>query len=287
MKIIILIPYFGRWPFWFTLFLKSCEYNDKIDWLFYTDCEIPEEHPKNTRFVSSTFLEYKERISKTLAINFSPESPYKLCDIKPALGLIHEKEIRAYDFWAFGDIDLIYGDLQGYLTPDKLTFDLISFHKKRVSGHLCLIRNTTMMNRVFKKAEGWQHIFESPEHQAFDEKQFEHLFLRKKHWPRWARLIRYFYKPLLRRSFFKEAHTTNDCTIPWVDGSFNFPRQWCWQKGELRSYSTGEQSVPYLHFLYWKRFWTDASFLHDVSESHDQWFVSQSGFNTASLELEG
>ena len=37
MKIKIVIPYFGRFPNYFEFFLKSCEANDEIKFLVFTD----------------------------------------------------------------------------------------------------------------------------------------------------------------------------------------------------------------------------------------------------------
>ena len=36
-KIIIILPYFGKFSNYFNLFLKSCEKNHTIDWLVITD----------------------------------------------------------------------------------------------------------------------------------------------------------------------------------------------------------------------------------------------------------
>ena len=110
-SIILLIPYFGRWPEWFEYFLKSCTKNPTIHWLFYTDCALPEKAPANITFKEIKFDEYKKLVSERLGICFSPDNPYKLCDLKPALGYIHEHEIKAYDFWGVSDRDLVYGDL--------------------------------------------------------------------------------------------------------------------------------------------------------------------------------
>ena len=51
-------------------------------------------------------------MSDTLGINFTQKhKAYKLCGCKPFYGVIHKEELRGYDYWGFGDIDLIYGDL--------------------------------------------------------------------------------------------------------------------------------------------------------------------------------
>lgn len=36
--LILLMPYFGRWPEWINLFVESCKGNPGVRWRFYTDC---------------------------------------------------------------------------------------------------------------------------------------------------------------------------------------------------------------------------------------------------------
>ena len=149
--LIIIIPYFGQWPFWFSVFLESCRYNAQVSWLFYTDCGVPDQIPDNTEFVEISFANYKECVSERLGIDFHPENPYKLCDLKPMLGYVHRDQIEGFDFWAFGDVDVIYGDLLAYYQPLMLRYDCVSTHITRVSGHLCILRNTEEMVTAFQK----------------------------------------------------------------------------------------------------------------------------------------
>lgn len=112
-RICLLIPYFGRWPFWMPFFLRTCKRNADIDWLFFSDCGVPDDLPNNVRIIPISFADYCQLVSERLGISFKPDNPYKLCDIKPALGHIHADHLDGFDFWGFSDIDLIYGDLRG------------------------------------------------------------------------------------------------------------------------------------------------------------------------------
>lgn len=260
-KIIVIIPYFGRWPFWMDLFLASCRANPTIDWLLLGDCGRPENSPTNLKFVEISFSDYKKKVAKSLDISFDPQSAYKLCDIKPMLGKIHEQEISDYDFWAFGDLDLVYGDLRAVYTEDLLSkYDVISNHATRVSGHLCLLRNTEEMRTIFRKAPGWKQKIESQQHLAFDEKAFSKIFVKHKNFPAWLRkpLIWLVY-PLSRRVRFTERYTTPNGCIAWRDGRFNFPAEWYWDAKEGISNSfQKEPDMPYYHFAVWKKSdWSD------------------------------
>lgn len=252
--ICFLIPYFGKLPFWMPFFLASCKANPTIDWFIYTDQIYENYTPINVKFINIAFDEYKGMISNKLGIQFQPQNPYKLCDIKPALGYVHQDVIDQYDYWGFSDIDLIYGDLKAYFTNVRLeAFELHSTHATRIAGHMCLIRNSTEMNEAFMRVKNWQEIFEDHTHQAFDEKAFSKVFLKHKNSPKLVQKLAKYINPWLSKADFTEAFSTPNARIPWVDNSFNFPTQWYWNEGKLTTNLTSERGFPYFHFLVWKK----------------------------------
>jgi len=105
--LIILCPYFDRWPAWINFFIESCKWNPEVRWRLYTDCGKPENSADNVDVVHVSFDSYKKAVSRRLEIEFDPIDPYKLCDLKPALGFVHEKEISEFSFFGFGDLDVI------------------------------------------------------------------------------------------------------------------------------------------------------------------------------------
>lgn len=278
-KIILIIPYFGSWPSWINYFIRSCAQNPTITWLMYTDCGEPEYKADNVIFKHCSFALYQQKVSTKLGINFSPESPYKLCDLKPALGYIHEKEIAGYDYWGFGDVDVIYGDIRAYLTDQMFRFNLISFHEHRVSGHLCLLKNSVKMRHAFMQVREWRKILADNTHRCFDEKHFNALFIRHKNWPKKLRRIIYFPRYLMRTAYFKESHSTNYTYVPWIDGSFDFPRYWHWDNGVLMAENTPGMTFPYLHFLHWKQNWKEGH-VFEVSADENHWVLSEKGFSS-------
>jgi hypothetical protein len=248
-----LIPYFGRWPAWMPFFVQSVRWNPTIDWVFYSDCGPILDCPKNLSLQSVSFEDYCAKVSGALQIAFKPPNPYKLCDVKPAYGLIHQEDLVQADFWAFGDIDVVYGNLREYFSEQRLKdCDLLSTHNRRVSGHLCLIRNTPQTNSLFKKVSGWEGIFESKKHTAFDEGAFSRLFLRHKNLPdllaRFPRLL----NPLYRRAEFEEAWSTPHASLNWHTGKRDFPGIWTCSPQGLTNNQDGSRRFPYLHFRKWK-----------------------------------
>lgn len=283
-SICFVIPYFGRWPMWMPFFAESCRANPTIDWMFFSDCGPLPDCPPNVQVIQTGFGEYCARVSEKLGIRFAPHNPYKLCDLKPILGFIHESEVAAYDFWGFGDIDLVYGDLREYFNAERLARkDFFSTHARRVSGHCCLVRNTPKMREAFRLIPGWKVRLADPVHHGFDEGAFSRLFIRRKNWPRpLARLLGQF-NPWYRRAEFIEAFSTPHARLPWIDGSRNFPRRWHWRRAQLTTDRSDDRRFPYVHFLHWKSHeWkrlTSADIeVYPALARQEAWDITASGF---------
>lgn len=169
-SIVIIIPYFGKFPNYFDLWLKSCSYNTSVNWLIYTDQNKSDyDVPDNVRFIKTTLGEIKDRASRVMGFEVALDRPYKLCDFKPSYGLIFSEDISEYDYWGYGDVDLIYGNIRKFLTDD-----ILSGHDRiLVGGHLSLMRNEDSLNRVFmNKFDGcyyYKDIYTSPKSYTFDE----------------------------------------------------------------------------------------------------------------------
>lgn len=240
-------------------FLESCRYNPDINWLIFTDCGVPENTPPNALIEEISYANYCALTGEKLGINFSPGNPYKLCDIKPALGHIHQNSLKHFDFWAWGDLDLIYGDLRAYYTPERLAlYDLYSTHARRVSGHLCLVRNTERMRQAFRKIPRWEQRFADEAHHGLDEGAFTRIFLWRKNFPPFLFNLIGKFNPWRRRSEFIEAYSTPYAGRPWTDGTMTFPEYWTWDTGKLTSSKDGDRHFPYLHFMgLKKKYWVN------------------------------
>lgn len=280
-SIILLIPYFGKWPAWFGFFLKTCQFNSSVQWLFFTDCPIPESAPSNVVFKSISFQDYKAKVSNKLDIDFQPDSPYKLCDLKPVLGYIHEEDIKDYDFWGFSDIDLVYGNIRKYYTAERLSkFDLYSTHTRRVSGHFCLMRNTKKMREAFKLMKNWEIRLSDNEHHALDEGAFSRLFIRHKNLPKPLFNLLSKINSWRRNSEFVEAFSTPNAGVPWLDGSYVFPEIWTWTAGRLENNLTNEREYPYFHFFGWKKdVWINGVAFEDAKDEFNEFCITKCGIS--------
>jgi hypothetical protein len=96
---------------------------------------------------------------------------YKVCDLKPALGLIFERELKGHEFWGFSDIDILYGNLGAFLTPKVLAeYDTFFVRKEYTTGSLFLMRNIPAINNLFSRSPDYARVFEdTTRNYEFDE----------------------------------------------------------------------------------------------------------------------
>lgn len=181
-KIAFVVPYFGKFPVNFQLWLNSCAWNPCFDWLIFTDDKTHYDYPPNVKVEYFSFGEIRKILQSHFDFAIDLPSPYKFCDYKPAYGEIFSNWLLDYDFWGYCDIDLVWGDLKKWINDDSL------LGKDRVSewGHCCLFRNNKRINSLYKtKLEGiidYKQVFSSECNYLFDEegggqKIFDHYNL--------------------------------------------------------------------------------------------------------------
>lgn len=146
--ICLIIPYFGKEPDYFHLFMLSAGANKTIDFFFLTDQNI-ESSFENVKMIQTSFQSIQEKAKHILGKDIVLTEPYKLCDYKPTYGILFQDMIQSYDFWGYCDVDLILGDLRKWLTEERLT----QFDKLYYSGHLTLYRNCHELNNLFYRIQ--------------------------------------------------------------------------------------------------------------------------------------
>ncbi len=166
----ITLCYFGKFPNYFPLWLKSAAANPTVDFHIYTDAEIPRELLAANIFVHQTTLAALEQQMRkaTGCPEFVIPSPYKLCDYKPLYGCIFADDLKNYDYWGYCDADVIFGDLRKFFTDQQLA----SYDKLLQTGHLSIMRNTDEMRNLWRGQGGKKsplRVFTSPQNFAYDE----------------------------------------------------------------------------------------------------------------------
>lgn len=166
---VFIIPYFGKFNNYFQLFLNSCSYNEKFDWLIFTDDKTKYIYPDNVKVIYCTFLEIQNKFKNKFDFDISLERPYKLCDFKPTYGYVFYDLIKDYRFWGHCDTDIIWGKIDNFITSDAMD----KYDKIGILGHCTLYRNTYENNTSFlKKLDGVnraKEVLMSSENNSFDE----------------------------------------------------------------------------------------------------------------------
>lgn len=152
MKSIVLIfPYFGKLPVQYKMWRESALRNPSVDFMFFTDADV--EPAPNIIVHKMQFYDFQQLTQKAFDFTIVLDRPYKLCEYKQAYGYILHDYIKKYDFWGFGDLDLVYGDIRSFLTDSVLQHTFLLGW-----GHLTLLRNDDDANTYFmKQIDGYQN----------------------------------------------------------------------------------------------------------------------------------
>lgn len=154
-SIVIIFPYFGSLPVQYKMWRASALCNSSVDFMFFTDADV--EPAKNIIVHKMQFSDFQQIAQKAFDFPIVLDRPYKLCEYKQAYGYILQDYIKEYDFWGFGDLDLVYGDIRSFINENVLT------HKFLLGwGHLTLLHNDKDTNSYFmKQVSGYQSYLDA------------------------------------------------------------------------------------------------------------------------------
>lgn len=241
----------------------TCSKQNNIDFVYFTDCDeiinMASKYP-NIICHKVSFEEYCENASKRLKVDFHPQHAYKLCDLKPFYGFIHQDILRKYEFWGYGDNDLVYGNLN-VLTNDNMlnSYDVITTMSERIAGHFAIFRNNEKFRSLPFKCSRWKEQLLYIEHVGFDESDWVRMVLPDKRfltaiykglfkpfmsYEKWVEITYRFYSNKWNRKFTTEMFTT---PIP-KDGEV-----WIYDNQTGKIIAPDGRELPYLHFLFFKK----------------------------------
>lgn len=258
MKIAMLFPYFGKFPEWFDLYLYSCSKNPNIDFIFYTDCTTEFTLPSNVTFRMMAFDDFCCQVSSVLGIQFHPKSPYKICDLRPFFGQIFKQDLMKYDFWGYGDIDLVYGDLSPLLKKTN-KYDLVTCHADRIAGHFTIIRKESSYTNLCYKIYNWKERLEEEWVYGMDEHDLTTLVypFTRYIWSAYRRIgkrLGFIYYNFFRifnvffntvsRHYLQEYYTS---ILP------DNGERWMYELETGKMINPDGIELPYLHFLFFKK----------------------------------
>ena len=159
-RIALVLPWTGKLPWYWTAWQRSAA--DRCFDVIVIRKTIEE-------FSSLIQEKFFNSAAGTAAVRLW--SGHKLCDFKPMYGVLFAEELKGYDYWAFGDCDVMYGRrfdawIEKVIAGD---YEVATVQQDFVAGPFTLIKNCEKCNRLFEKATGWCEILDQPKTMAFDE----------------------------------------------------------------------------------------------------------------------
>ncbi|MCF8206121.1 MAG: hypothetical protein K9J82_13645 [Methylotenera sp.] len=168
VKVAMIVPYFGRRPPYFDVFLKSLERIRHFHWHLLTDCiDLPWPSEQVTVH-RSTLADCRRAIERAVGQPITLDKPYKLCDYRPVYGLAFPELLEGCSHWGYGDLDLLMGDVDGFFER----FLKLGQEKFLIRGHCSVFPNTPRMLELFRHATpevDFAHVAGTNEACFFDE----------------------------------------------------------------------------------------------------------------------
>ena len=179
-SIAVLTCWYGKYPWYFPYYVHSCKFNPTIDFYIMTDNldEIPNK-PDNLIIVYKTMEQIREIASDRLGFKVNICHAYKLNDLKPAYAYVFPEIFEGYDYWGQSDLDIIYGNIRGFLTEEMInSYEYISMRHDITTGPFSIYKNCEKINTFFMRSKDYRTVLSRHEALCFDEcgKQgYEHL----------------------------------------------------------------------------------------------------------------
>ncbi len=166
----------GHWPEYIDWFFASARANSTVDFYIFTDDHSIDKwnEAPNINIVHMSFDECIDRIHKNVGEDVNIKTTRKLCDMKTVYCKIFNEWVKDYDFWAFGDCDLLLGDIRKVFTDELLD----KYDRFQILGNFQIIRNTEEINNnyLLKRPENsrrkdftWDYVKSVSKNQGFDE----------------------------------------------------------------------------------------------------------------------
>lgn len=280
--ITFIIPFFGKPPSYIRFFLKSCQANPAITFLLFGD-QLQSLAYENIKIIPFCLRDFNHLASVKLQMPVALTSAYKICDFRPAFGLIFEDYLKNARFWGTTDIDVLLGNIKKFL-PEKVLsdFDVITAKKEYLIGHFTLYRNNRKVNNLFRKSADYQTVFLSAKSFAFDECNFlwwkllagAHVLDTKSQIESMSFIVKKYSGTGYIRSYFESHVIEQDKLGPDYELE-PFSEELIWDNGMLTNKATNQEYLTF-HFHFLK---SDPAFhVPDQEFIPDHFEVSKQGF---------
>jgi Family of unknown function (DUF6625) len=215
-RAMVLIAHFGKLPEWFDVWLHTAKFNPGID--FHVFQEVISTSQDGNVFFHYMTLKDCNQLPLLKVEGCEIRNPYKFCDYRPLIAELFPEIISPYEYWGWGDLDVIYGDILSIVEPSfNRKFDYVSTGWQGESGPLGFLRNSEQVNRLWRLLPDVHSKLNDEKYVRIDERQFISL---------------------LKANDFS-------CDIVFRECLFDLPARW--KDGKLRSLRTDKEYALY-HF---------------------------------------
>ena len=162
----IISPYFGEFPYYFSLWKDSAQANPDINWLIFTDQEKSHKD-KNIEYVNFSLNQLNDLASKKLNTKVEIKQPYKICDLRLAFPVVFDDYLKNFEFWGHCDLDVVWGDMEKFLGMDYVwKHDIISADHRGICGPFSLFKNAKKTNYIWKSCKNYIKILNDDKYEG-------------------------------------------------------------------------------------------------------------------------
>lgn len=238
MQTILSCPWFGPFPSYWGRFVERVNAaGDKLRVSVLTDQTSRGDAEGNVRYSVRPREWVASVVSQRLGIPFteaamSKRGGYKLCDLRPMWAEIFG--LVGVEYWGWIDADIVLGKWETILDRAE-GFDIYSTAAGIINGPLTILRNTPVVNNLFRRSPRWKEDAVVDEYRAFDEIGFTEVVKEAED----LGLLRF-------RSEYSHSHSGMD------QRTVEAPGIAICQDGRLID-TIQQREIAYFHFPHWKQ----------------------------------
>jgi len=141
----VFLPWWGPAPGWEDRFIERASHSKRLKVVLVGDAAgwVPgADVPR----IPVTMDEFEIRASKTAGVTIRKSSlryprGQAICELRCMMADIYPGIMQDFDWWGYGDWDVVWGDWDSYLTNERLAqFDMITSNSYSVNGCFVLFR---------------------------------------------------------------------------------------------------------------------------------------------------
>ncbi len=254
-KIALIECWLGKFPPWYNLYLLTCLRNPEVDWIVFHDQPPPARHPKNVTFHSLTRSELEDKAARLFGRKISISGGYKICDLRPAYGVLFRDYLSNYVYWGYADNDVFFGNISAFITDELLAnYEVVSACRCCTSGQFTIFRNAGICARIHEIIPEYVEALSRHEYAGLDELSLDTSLLNYRlesirvhrrqlqifdtcdeKWKQWAERLELEEKGHLNELFWEGGETV-------------------WQDGDT-VHIASQKPAMFMHFMTWKKRW--------------------------------